>query len=157
MFDKLASVEARYQEIESRLADPDMANQPSEFRKLSQEHAGLQELIAEYRRYKKLRADIASNKELVYEKDPEISDMAKEELKMLEPEIEQSSRALQILLLPKDPNDHKNVIFEVRAGAGGEEAALFVAEAFPAVPALLRAAGLESRASSRSIPRGWAE
>ena len=90
----------------------------------------MQELVAEYRRYKKLQAEIASNKELVYEKDAEISDMAKEELKALEPELEQSTRQLQILLLPKDPNDHKNVVFEIRAGAGGEEAALFVAELF---------------------------
>jgi peptide chain release factor 1 len=130
MFDKLESVVARFHEIESRLADPDIANQPAEFRKLSQEHAGLQELVAEYRHYKKVEAEIASNKELVYEKDPEISDMAKEELKGLEPEREASARRLQILLLPKDPNDHKNVVFEIRAGAGGEEAALFVAELF---------------------------
>jgi peptide chain release factor 1 len=87
-------------------------------------------LIAEYRRYKKLESEIASNKELVYEKDAGISDMAKEELKQLEPEMERTIRRLQILLLPKDPNDHKNVVFEVRAGAGGEEAALFVAELF---------------------------
>jgi peptide chain release factor 1 len=130
VFDKLESVEARFFELEDRLGDPALAGQPGEFRKLSQEHASLHELVAEYRRYKKLRSDIASNKELVYEKDAEISDMAKEELKSLEPELEDSKRKLQIHLLPKDPNDHKNVVFEVRAGAGGEEAALFVAELF---------------------------
>jgi peptide chain release factor 1 len=130
MFDKLASVEGRYLEIESRLADPEIAGNPAEFRRLSQEHANLQEIIFEYRRHTKLKAQIAENKELVYEKDAEISDMAKEELKTLEPELEASTKRLQILLLPKDPNDHKNVVFEVRAGAGGEEAALFVAELF---------------------------
>jgi peptide chain release factor 1 len=130
MFDKLESVEARFMEIESRLSDPDMANRPAEFRKLSQEHSSTGEVVAEYRRYKKLEADIKSNKELVYEKDHEISDMAKDELKQLEPELEQSKRKLQILLLPTDPNDHKNVVFEIRAGAGGEEAALFVSELF---------------------------
>ncbi len=130
MFDKLESVEGRFHEIESRLADPEIAGKPAEFRRLSQEHAQLGELVAEYRVYKKLKQEIDSNKELVYEKDAEISDMAKDELKRLEPELEACTRKLQILLLPKDPNDHKNVMFEVRAGAGGEEAALFVAELF---------------------------
>ena len=130
MFDKLESVEARFFEIEHRLADPDIASQPGEFRKLSQEHSSLQELVTQFKRYKKLQSDIASNKEMVYEKDSEISDMAKEELKTLEPELEECKRTLQILLLPQDPNDHKNVVLEVRAGAGGDEAALFVAELF---------------------------
>ena len=130
MFDKLESVEARFMEIESRLADPDLANHPGDFRKLSQEHASIQEIVVEFQRYRKLQAEIASNKELVYEKDAEISEMAKEELKTLEPELERAVSKLHILLLPKDPNDHKNVVFEIRAGAGGEEAALFVAELF---------------------------
>jgi peptide chain release factor 1 len=130
VFDKLAAVEARYLEIESRLSDPDLANRPAEFRKLSLEHSSLGEIVAEYRRYKKLTSDVASNKELVHEKDAEISAMAKEELKELEPALDQSRKRLQILLLPKDPNDHKNVVFEVRAGAGGDEAALFVGELF---------------------------
>ncbi len=130
MFDKLEAVEARFKEIESRLADPELAARPDEFRRLSREHAGLQELVAEYNRYKKLVGDIASNNELLREKDAEISAMAKEELKQLEPELEDSKRKLQIHLLPKDPNDHKNVVFEVRAGAGGDEAALFVGELF---------------------------
>src|SRR6185437_1241432 len=130
MFDKLESVEARFIEIESRLADPELADRPAEFRKLSQEHASLQDIVAEYRRFKKLRSEIESNKELLAGKDAEIASMAKEELKHLEPELEQAKRQLQILLLPKDPNDEKNVVFEIRAGAGGDEAALFVAELF---------------------------
>jgi peptide chain release factor 1 len=130
MFDKLESVESRFHEIESRLADPDLASRPSEFRKLSQEHSQLQEIVAEYQRYKKLKSDYESNRELMTEKDNEIASMALEELKQIEPAIEESKRALQILLLPKDPNDEKNVVFEIRAGAGGDEAALFVAELF---------------------------
>jgi peptide chain release factor 1 len=130
MFDKLESVESRFLEIESRLADPEIASRPGDFRKLSQEHSSLQEIVFEYRRFKKLKADIESNDELLREKDAEIAAMAKEELKHLEPELEQSKRTLQILLLPKDPNDHKNVVFEIRAGAGGDEAALFVGELF---------------------------
>ncbi len=130
MFDKLESVERRFLEIESRLADPSLASNPEEFRKLSQEHASLQDLVAEYKSYKSLKSEVASNKELVFDKDAEMSAMAKEELKRLEPELEASERKLQILLLPKDPNDGKNVVFEVRAGAGGEEAALFAGELF---------------------------
>jgi peptide chain release factor 1 len=130
MFDKLEAVEARFMEIESRLADPDLASRAGEFRKLSQEHASLQKIVEEFRRYQKLSREIESNKELVYEKDAEISDMAKDELKRLEPELEASKKELQILLLPTDPNDHKNIVLEVRAGAGGDEASLFVAELF---------------------------
>jgi len=130
MFDKLEAVLSRFLEIESRLADPDLANQPGEFRRLSQEHAGLQDLVVEYKRYKSLQKDVEQNKELVYDKDPELSSMAKDELKHLEPELEASRKQLQILLLPRDPNDEKNVVFEIRAGAGGDEAALFVGELF---------------------------
>lgn len=131
MFDKLESVVARFMEIESRLADPEIASRPADFRRLSQEHAGLQGLVDEFRRYKKLQSEIASNRQMLQEeKDSELLSMARDELKHLEPELEESKRALQILLLPKDPNDEKNVVFEVRAGAGGDEAALFVGELF---------------------------
>jgi peptide chain release factor 1 len=130
MFDKLESLEGRFLELESRLSDPDLANRPGDFRKLSQEHATLGEIVAEFRRYKSLNSEIESNKELFNEKDSELISMAKEELKRLEPALEESRKALQILLLPKDPNDEKNVVFEIRAGAGGDEAALFVAELY---------------------------
>ena len=130
MFHKLESVEQRFQEIESRLSDPALADQPGEFRRLSQERSLLEPIVLEYQNYRKTKAEIVSNKELVYEKDADISEMAKEELRILEPELESSQQRLQVLLLPKDPNDHKNVMLEVRAGAGGEEAALFVAELF---------------------------
>ncbi|MCM2323860.1 MAG: peptide chain release factor 1 [Oligoflexia bacterium] len=130
MFDKLEDVEKRFMEIESRLADPALAERPTEFRKLSQEHAGLQELVSEFRRYRAMASELRSNRELLEEKDREIVDMALEEIRRLEPELEQSKRNLQILLLPQDPNDEKNVVFEIRAGAGGDEAALFVAELF---------------------------
>lgn len=130
MFDKLQSVEARFLEIESRLADPSLAERPQEFRKLSQEHSSLAEIVSTYRQYKKLKNDIEGNKELVSDKDPEVSSMAKEELKTLEPELEAIQKNLQILLLPKDPNDEKNILLEIRAGAGGDEAAIFVGELF---------------------------
>ena len=130
MFDKLQAVEARYLEIEHKLGDPDLANRPDEFRRLSKEHASLQEVVAEYRHYRKTKSEIQSNKELLIEGDPEFSAMAKEELKALEPELEASAKRLQVLLLPQDPNDLKNVFLEIRAGAGGEEAALFAGELY---------------------------
>jgi peptide chain release factor 1 len=130
MFDKLESVEGRFNEIESRLSDPDIASRPGDFRKLSQEHASLQAIIVQYRQHKKLVAELESNEQLLDEKDADLAEMAREEVKRLRPELEASKRSLQILLLPTDPNDEKNVVFEIRAGAGGDEAALFVGELF---------------------------
>ena len=130
MFDKLESVELRFNEIEHKLGDPSLADKPDEFRRLSREHSSLLEIVEAYRYYKKLRGDIDSNKELLLEKDAEMRDMAKEELKVLEPEIALTAQRLQLLLLPQDPNDQKNILLEVRAGAGGDEAALFAAEVF---------------------------
>jgi peptide chain release factor 1 len=130
VFDKLESVEARYQELEARLGDPDLAGKPDEFRKLSREHGSLGEIVSEYRRYKNLREELASNKELIFDSDDEISSMAKDETKRIEPELSACAERLQLLLLPKDPNDEKNILLEVRAGAGGDEAALFAAELY---------------------------
>ncbi|MBC7690350.1 MAG: peptide chain release factor 1 [Methylotenera sp.] len=130
MFDKLESVEARFLEIESRLSDPSLSDRPGEFRKLSQEHSSLIEIVAEFRRHRALKSDWTSNRELLNEKDKEMVEMAYDELRRIEPALQESEKNLQILLLPKDPNDEKNILLEVRAGAGGDEAALFVAELF---------------------------
>jgi peptide chain release factor 1 len=130
MFDKLEAVEGRFLEIEHKLGDPELAGRPDEFRRLSKEHASLQEIVAEYRNYRKVKGEIASNRELLLEGDADFTAMAKEELKALEPELEASTKRLQLLLLPQDPNDLKNILLEVRAGAGGEEAALFAGELY---------------------------
>jgi peptide chain release factor 1 len=128
VFDKLEAVEQRYLELENKLSDGELANRPEEFRRLSREHAALRELVDEYRIYRATKIEIDSNKELIQEGDPEINAMAKEDLKTLEPALDASAKKLQILLLPQDPNDQKNILLEVRAGAGGDEAALFAAE-----------------------------
>jgi peptide chain release factor 1 len=128
MFDKLEAVEQRFLEIEHKLGDPSLADRPDEFRRLSKEHSSLLELVEEYRNYRKTKGEIESNRELLA--DADFSAMAKEELKTLEPELEASTKRLQLLLLPQDPNDQKNILLEVRAGAGGDEAALFAAEVF---------------------------
>ncbi len=130
MFDKLEAVESRFLEIEHKLGDPSLAERPDEFRRLSKEHASLQDVVAEFRNYRKLKNEISSNRELLAEGDAEFSAMAKEELKTLEPELEASTKRLQVLLLPQDPNDQKNILLEIRAGAGGEEAALFASELY---------------------------
>lgn len=130
MFHQLEEVEQRFLEIEGKLSDPDLANRAGEFRRLSQEHSSLQEIVAEYRNFKRMETELAENRELVYEKDADLSQMAKDEIKRLEPELDATKKRLQILLLPKDPNDHKNIMLEVRAGAGGDEAGLFAGELF---------------------------
>jgi peptide chain release factor 1 len=130
VFDKLEAVEGRYVEVEARLSDPALADRPDEFRKLSREHAQLGEIVVEYRRYKKLKTELAENKELQTDSDPELSGMAKEEIKRIEPELAEVTERLQFLLLPKDPNDDKNILLEIRAGAGGEEASLFAGELY---------------------------
>ena len=130
MFKKLESVVKRFNEVESSLGNPDLANRPDDLRKLSQEHSSLLSIVKEFQHYQKLKSENDSNEALLRDSDSEIASMAKEELKRLEVELVESEQALQILLLPKDPNDEKNIVLEVRAGAGGDEAALFVGELF---------------------------
>ena len=128
MFEKIEELEQRYRELEALLSDPAViANQP-EFRKLSREHADLSELVEAYRRYKKVVTDIEGNRELLA--DPDMKEMAEEELSGLEEEKERLEGEIKFLLLPKDPNDSKSVILEVRAGTGGDESALFAGDLF---------------------------
>ena len=129
--DRLKSVEGRFVELEARLSDPELGNQPGEFRKLSLEHANLREIVEVYREHRDREKELLDNKHLLEtERDPDLCAMAKEEIRRLEPEVEALLHRIQILLLPKDPNDDKNILLEVRAGAGGEEAALFAGELF---------------------------
>ncbi|GFO65309.1 peptide chain release factor 1 [Geomonas paludis] len=130
MFDKIADLETRFGELESLLSDPEVLANQVEFRKLSKEHAGLTELIAAYREYKKVLSDIEGNKELLKEPDQEMREMAQAELETLEERREQLESEIQVLLLPKDPNDDKSVVLEIRAGTGGDESALFAGDLF---------------------------
>ncbi len=128
MFEKIEELERRYQELEALLSDPAViANQP-EFRRYSREHADLSDLVAAHRRYKKVLAEIAGNRDLL--SDPDMKEMAEEELSSLEEEKERLAGDIRLLLLPKDPNDSKNVILEIRAGTGGDESALFAGDLF---------------------------
>ncbi|HEY6007163.1 MAG TPA: peptide chain release factor 1 [Geobacteraceae bacterium] len=126
MFEKIEELERRYEELESLLADPSVIANQTEFRRYSREHADLTDLVAAFRRYKKVLAEIDDNRELLA--DLEMREMAEEELKGLAEERERLEAEIKLLLLPKDPNDGRSVILEIRAGTGGDESALFAGD-----------------------------
>lgn len=133
MFEGLNDVEKRYEQIQNDLQQPDLAQDQNRFRSLMKELASLNEVVAVFRQFKKAKADLLSNQTLLAEEnDPEMRAMAKEEIQILSQAIAELEEQLKILMLPKDPNDEKNVILEVRAGAGGDEASLFADELFHA-------------------------
>jgi peptide chain release factor 1 len=130
MLDKLAEVEKRYQQLESLLTDPQLLGKQREYSRLAKERAELEEIVSRYREWKKIEQEIQENRELLNEKDEAIRELAKEELAALRVRKEDLENRLKVLILPKDPNDSKNVILEIRAGTGGEEAGLFAADLF---------------------------
>src|SRR5512137_1434297 len=125
---KLESIERRFEELTHHLSDPAVASSGERFRKVSKERAGLEPTVAALRAWRRLGQEIADNEALLAEKDEAIREMAKEELAALRPRVEPAEEQLKVFLIPRDPNDDKDVILEVRAGAGGDEAGLFAAE-----------------------------
>ncbi|KPV42803.1 peptide chain release factor 1 [Alicyclobacillus ferrooxydans] len=143
MFDRLESILDRYNQLGNWLCDPDIVSDPEKLKKYSKEQSDLSETVEAYQAYKQAQQRIAEAKEMLQEKlDDEMRDFVKQEIDESSKEIERLQQELQVLLLPKDPNDDKNVFLEIRAAAGGEEAALFAAR-------LLR---MYSRYAERS---GW--
>ncbi|MCD6525885.1 MAG: peptide chain release factor 1 [Desulfuromonas sp.] len=132
MFDKLEGVIDRFMEVEGLLSDPTVLSDQNRFRELSREHSDLSEPVEVYRRYKQVKQEVEDNRELMRDDDPDMREMAREELPALETEAEQLAERLTLLMLPKDPNDGKNIILEIRAGTGGDEAALFASDLFRA-------------------------
>jgi peptide chain release factor 1 len=131
MFDKLDAILNHYEELMLELSNPDVANDPVRFRKLMKEQSDLTPLVDAYKEYKAANQDAEDSLALLEEEnDEEMRELAKEELADAKKRIEELEQKLKILLLPKDPNDDKNVIMEIRAGAGGDEAALFAAELY---------------------------
>jgi peptide chain release factor 1 len=130
MFDKLATEEQRYEELMRLLGTSGVQSEPQEYRKHAKALAEVEPLIERFREYKALVRDIAETEELVGGGDPDMRDLAKEELKGLVVRRDALVGEMKILLIPKDPNDEKNVMLEIRAGTGGDEAALFAAELF---------------------------
>ena len=131
MFDKLEDLLIRLEEILSELQEPDVASDPNRFRKLMKEQSELTPIVEAYKEYKACKQNIEESLELLNEEsDEDMRELAKEELNESKARVEELEHELKILLLPKDPNDGKNVVVEIRAGAGGDEAALFAAEIY---------------------------
>ena len=130
MFEKLDGVEARYQELEALLSNPEIVRDQSAYQKYVREHADIGKIVDVYRDYRRTLSGIEDSQELLKDGDPEIKELAREELEKLWQRQERLEEQIKALLVPKDPNDEKNVILEIRAGTGGEEAALFGADLF---------------------------
>jgi peptide chain release factor 1 len=131
MFERLDQLEARYEELTSTLASPEIMNDSAKYQKTAKAHSEIVPVVERYREYKDLKRGIAESKAvLADEQDPEMRAYAQEELDKLESRLAEAEQELKVLLLPKDPNDEKDVILEIRAGTGGDEATLFAAEMF---------------------------
>ena len=130
MFAKLEGLEQKYMDLEHELAEPDVFNDQERYRKLTKAHADLRDVVGDFRRHRALQQEIEENRLLLEDADPEIRAMAQEEIRNAEAELPKIEHHLKVLLLPKDPLDEKNTILEIRAGTGGEEAALFAADLF---------------------------
>jgi peptide chain release factor 1 len=130
MFEKLDDIEKKFEALNQELQDPDIVQNQNKYRELTKEHASLRELVEVYRDYKKTLQELEDSRNLLQDDDAELGALAKEEVPALEEKLENIKKQLTFLLLPKDLNDEKNVILEIRAGTGGDEAALFVADLF---------------------------
>ncbi len=134
MFDKLQSAEDRYEEISHKLGDPDVINNQEEYRKLMKEFSDLEEIVQKFREYKKVTKEVEEARELLNDTlDKDFRDMVQSEFEEAQEKLEVIKKQLKVLIVPKDPNDDKNVIIEIRGGAGGEEAALFAGVLFRAM------------------------
>jgi len=130
MIDRLTGVEDRFLEVEKLLSDPDIIQDRKAYQKYSREHADLSKIVTVYRKYKQTLIELDESMELLKDKDPDIKEMARDEVEALTLKKDNLETDLKKLLLPKDPKDDKNVIIEIRAGTGGEEAGLFVSDLF---------------------------
>src|SRR6266581_3509981 len=131
MFDRLEKLVARYDELTALLADPGVISNQERYRELSKEHSGISGIVSTYQTYKKTKADAASLRQLAESaEDPEMRQLAASELPDADAKIAKLEEDLKFLLIPKDPNDDKDCIVEIRGGTGGEEAALFAADLY---------------------------
>lgn len=128
MFDKLDFITGKYDELAQKVSDPEIINNQPVWQKYVKEMGEIEPIVKKYKEYKKAKADMADAKEMLEDGDDEMRELAKMEISELEDTISQQEEELKVLLLPKDPNDEKNVILEIRAGTGGDEAALFGAD-----------------------------
>src|ERR1041384_5559028 len=127
---KLNQLEKRYEELSQQMADPVVITDGDRYRKVTKEQSELSDVVAKYREWKKATDALSQARLMLQEKDPELRAMAEEEVTHLDPEVAEIEEQLKVLLLPKDPLDEKNVVLEIRAGTGGDEATLFASEIF---------------------------
>ncbi|MDW8069501.1 MAG: peptide chain release factor 1 [Anaerolineae bacterium] len=130
MWEKLEGIESRYEEISRQMADPEVVSDPDRLAELAREHAELEELVHLYRQYRQARAELAEAESLLEDGDPELQELARAEVARLQEHLSELERQLRQLLLPRDPRDQRDVIMEIRAGTGGEEAGLFAADLY---------------------------
>jgi peptide chain release factor 1 len=130
MLDKLAGVEERFDKLEGLLSDPEVIKDQQAYKHYSMEHAELSKIVSVFRKYKQVAEDIEESKDLFKEGDEEIKELAREDIQISTERLKELEGDLRWLLIPKDPNDEKNVVLEIRAGTGGEEAGLFAADLF---------------------------
>lgn len=151
IFNKIDAVVRRYEQLTDKLADPSIYDRQKEFKEVSGERSSLEELVHTYNAYKKLKLELDHAKEILKtESDPEMREMAKEEVSLMEKEVPAFEQKLKVLLLPKDPLDEKNVMMEIRAGAGGDEASIFVGEVYRMYQNYFRKIGFRSELISLS-------
>ncbi len=130
MFERLEQIEQRYEDLAAQLATPEVINDHEKYQKTAKQHREIEAVVEKFREYKQIAQGVADAKSMLSESDPDLRAMATEELAVLEEQLPKVEEELKVLLLPKDPNDEKNVILEIRAGTGGDEASLFAAEVF---------------------------
>ena len=132
MLDKLEEINSRFEKLTEELGQPEVVQDQNRYRKLTQEHAGLQEIVEAYQLYLKIQQQLEDNRELSEDKDedPEIRKLAVQEIHEMNLQMQKMQKQMELLLLPKDPDDSRNIIIEIRAGTGGDEAALFARDLF---------------------------
>jgi peptide chain release factor 1 len=156
---KLEQIEKRFEELNQQMADPAVIGDSDQYRKVSKAHSELAEVVAKYREWKKAEDSFSQARAMLEDRDPELRAMAQEEAAQLEPEMARIEEELKVLLLPTDPNDDKNVVLEIRAGTGGDEATLFAAEIFRMYSRFAETQGwrIELTSSSESAVGGLKE
>ncbi len=130
MFGKIKEIEHRYDELETELVRPEVIRDQKTYQRYAKEHKSLEAIVSTFRGYRSVQDEIEGNRSLLYDPDPDIRQLAKEENDTLKQDLSELENKLKVLLLPKDPNDEKNILLEIRAGTGGEEAALFATDLF---------------------------
>lgn len=154
MFARLESLEKKYLDLEAELAKPEVFGDQERYRKLAKAHADLREIVDLWRRHRNLTAELNDNRQLLRDDDPEIRNLAHEEIRTIEAELPEIEHQLKVALLPADPLDEKNTILEIRAGTGGEEAALFAADLFRMYARYAELRGWKTEILSESVAEG---